>query len=403
MTPRLSGARIARTGFLLASFVAGVVVAAVAGSALVVYVPYATVGAILVVRRPANVIGWLLFTIAWGFALGFLPVRATIEGLQTLTAPPIVLAVAWFKVLSLPLTFGLVASLAIVFPTGRLPIGRWRRPAMLVLLAMGAITLAAAVWPVMAVQPVGVDHSIVMPNPLRLLPFGRLDDGTGAVPAAAFPVTFALLLASIVSILVRYVRSDGVERLQLRWLVTGLASVAVAVPVGFVLYALFGSAIEGLAWLPAMVAFTLPPIAIGIAVLRYRLYEIDRIISRTIGWAIVTGVLLGTYLVALLVLQSVLDGVTQGDTLAVAVSTLASAALFQPVRRRIQSAVDRRFDRSRYDGEWTAAAFAERLRDQIDLASLETDIGATVTAALRPTSTGVWVRTVPDRRETAVS
>ena len=128
--------------------------AANAGSAIIIYVPYATVGALLVIKRPRNVIGWLLTTTAWAFALGFLPVQATVEELQTLTAPTIVLVVAWFKSSwSAPLTFTLIAWLTIVFPTGRLPFGRWRRPAMLVLIAMGAITLAAAIWPVLGCSP----------------------------------------------------------------------------------------------------------------------------------------------------------------------------------------------------------------------------------------------------------
>ena len=393
MKSKVEFATLARAGLALALAAAGVVVAAIAGSAVIVYVPYATVGAILAIRRPQSSIGWLLTTIAWSFALGFLPVQATVEGLQTLTAPPIVLAVAWFKTTwSAPLTIALIACLTIVFPTGRLPVGRWRRPTKLVLLTMGAITLYAAIQPVLKVWPEGSDHAIFMPNPLRLLPPDRLDDGPGSFPAIAFPVTFALLLVSMTSMLAQYARSDGIERLQLRWLVTGLAAVAIAVPVGFVLFALFGSVIEGLAWLPAIVAFTLPPIAIGVAVLRYRLYEIDRIISRTIGWAVVTGSLIAVFGGAVVGLQALLSDVTQGQTLAVAASTLVAFTLFQPLRRRVQSAVNRRFDRARVDADRTTTAFADRLRDQIDLGGLEADIAGTIELALRPSSTGVWIR-----------
>ena len=398
---RAGGARLGRrVGFLppartatsLALFAAGVVVAAIAESALIIYVPYAVVGAILISRQPANRIGWLLTTIAWSFAIGFLPVRATPEALQTLTAPPLVLAVAWFKSSwSFPLTISLIACLAIVFPTGSLPIGRWRRPAVLVLLAMGAIALGAAVWPLIEVLPEGADDPVVMPNPLRLLP-AWLEDGSGAFRSVAGPLAFALFVASIVSLLVRFARSDGVERLQLRWLVTGLAAVVFAVPIGFALFALFGPSIEGLAWLPAIIAFTLPPMAIGIAVLRYRLYEIDRLISRTIGWALVTGTLLAVFGGAVIGLQALLSDVTQGETLAVAASTLVAFALFQPLRRRVQSTVNQRFDRARVDADRTATAFADRLRDQIDLGGLEADIAGTIETALRPTSTGVWIR-----------
>jgi hypothetical protein len=391
-TVRAGLARFARATIALTAFAAGFVVAAMTGIAVVVYVAYATVGTILVIKRSGNVIGWLLLAVAWEFALGFLPLQATVEGLQTLSAPPIVLAIAWLKsAWGLALVFTLLGGLAIVFPTGRLPARRWRRPAMLLLLVMAGITLLAAIWPVLEVQPAGLDHQIRMPNPLRLLP-ADLIDSVPVAPGGAFLLVFALLIASIASMLVRFVRSSGVERLQLRWLVTGLAAVVTAVPLGFLLFILFGPAIEGLAWLPAMVAFTVPPIAIGIAVLRYRLYEIDRLISRTIGWAVVTGMLLAVFGGAVIGLQALLTDVTQGETLAVAASTLVAFALFQPLRRRVQSAVNRRFDRARVDADRTAAGFAERLRDQIDLGGLEADIAGTVASALRPSSTGVWIR-----------
>jgi len=136
------------------------------------------------------------------------------------------------------------------------------------------------------------------------------------------------------------------------------------------------------------------PIATGIAVLRYHLYDIDRVISRSIGWAAVTSVLVAVFVVAVVALQALLEGITQGQTLAVAASTLLAAALFQPLRRRVQVAVDRRFDRARYDGERTAAAFGERLRNEVDLAGLETELTETVALALRPGSTTVWIRHV---------
>ena len=126
------------------------------------------------------------------------------------------------------------------------------------------------------------------------------------------------------------------------------------------------------------------PIAIGIAVTRYRLYEIDRLISRTIGWALVTGVLGAVFVVTVVGLQAILDQVMQGETLAVAASTLVAFALFQPVRRRVQTAVDHRFDRARYDGERTATAFAERVVIRSTSAGLEADIAGTVGSALRP-------------------
>ena len=141
-----------------------------------------------------------------------------------------------------------------------------------------------------------------------------------------------------------------------------------------------------------MVALLLVPIAVGIAVLRYRLYEIDRLISRTIGWAIVTGLLVASFVVLILALSSILEPLTGGSTLAVTGSTLVTAALFAPLRNRVQRAVDRRFDRSRYDGERLLAAFGERRRNEVDLVMISDDVLATVDAAVRPAHAGLWLR-----------
>ena len=143
------------------------------------------------------------------------------------------------------------------------------------------------------------------------------------------------------------------------------------------------------------------PIAIGIAILRYRLYEIDRIISRTVGWAVVTALLLAVFASLVIGLQAILADLTQGETLAVAASTLAAAALFQPVRRRVQHLVDRRFDRGRYDGDRAAAVFGERLRDRVDLAGVERDLHRVADETLRPASVSIWVRDVTTRRTPA--
>ncbi|HLQ48120.1 MAG TPA: hypothetical protein VK233_04050, partial [Candidatus Dormibacteraeota bacterium] len=145
-------------------------------------------------------------------------------------------------------------------------------------------------------------------------------------------------------------------------------------------------------WVPAAMAFTLPPIAIGVAVLRYRLYEIDRIISRTIGWAVVTSILATTFVTLVVGLQAALGSITQSRTPVVAVSTLVAFAVFQPVRRRVQAAVDHRFNRARYDADRLATAFADRLRDEVDLTAVSGDIAGVVDAALRPSAIGVWIR-----------
>jgi len=168
---------------------------------------------------------------------------------------------------------------------------------------------------------------------------------------------------------------------------------------GFIVAQLVPAAGEsGVVWLGAVVAFPCVPIAVGIAVLRYRLYEIDRIVSRTISYAAVTAVLVAVFVGAILLFQAVLAPVTGENTVAVAASTLVVAALFQPLRRRIQGVVDHRFNRARYDAQRTAEAFADRLRDQVDMDPLRADLVATVDASLRPTLAGIWLR---DRQEDA--
>jgi hypothetical protein len=353
------------------------------------YVVYAAVGSILVTKRPRNLIGWLLLGIGWTFAVAFLPITATGQQLQTLTASPLQEGIAWLTEWSVSLTFALFAALAFLFPTGRLAEGRWRRLAILVLALIWGIVVLSAFWPVLAVEPGGAGI-VEIPNPIGILPRQILDLRlpSDAMASSILPL---ILLSSVAAIAGRYARAQDLERLQLRWLLAAFGSIAIGVPVGFAIMALVDPSGE-IAWIPASLAFMLPPIAIGIAVLRYRLYEIDQIISRTIGWAVVTGIIATLFVGTVVGLQALLADVTQSQTVPVAASTLIAFAVFQPLRRRVQSMVDHRFNRARYDADRTVDAFAERLRDEIDLASLNDDIAGVVDTALRPSAIGVWIR-----------
>jgi hypothetical protein len=201
--------------------------------------------------------------------------------------------------------------------------------------------------------------------------------------ALAMVVAIALAIAAVV---VRWRRGTQVERAQLKWLLAPLTLGMVSF--GFA----FGSSYTDLADLVSFISTILVPVAIGIAVLRYRLYEIDRLISRTLSWALVSGALVVVFATAVVMLQAVLAGVTQGQTLAVAASTLVAAALFQPLRARVQRIVDRRFDRARYDAERTADRFAEDVRNEVDLGALRTGLVAVAIEAVRPGGAGVWLR-----------
>jgi hypothetical protein len=355
----------------------------------IAYLPYATVGSILVARRPRNAIGWLLIGVGWTFATSFLPIRATAHELQTLSAPPLVEAVAWFNGWSVSLIFALFASLAFVFPAGRLPEGRSKTVVGTVLVVTWGIAIVSAFRPIMTVMPDGAANVVAIPNPLGLLPESIL--GLQIPLENLSPVLPLILLASIAAIVGRYARARDLERLQLRWLVTALASITIAIPMGFAISAVVGLDAP-ITWVPAAMAFTLPPIAIGVAVLRYRLYEIDRIVSRTIGWAAISSILAATFIILVIGLQAVLGSITQSRTPVVAVSTLVAFAAFQPVRRRVQRAVDHRFNRARYDADRLATAFADRLREDVDLSGVSGDMAGVVDGALRPTAIGIWIR-----------
>jgi hypothetical protein len=194
------------------------------------------------------------------------------------------------------------------------------------------------------------------------------------------------------SMVVRLRRAQGVERAQLRWLVWSMAFIVVGFIIGLVGDSVFANGLNGVVWLPAIIAFSLPPVAVGVAVLRYRLYEIDRLVSRSIGWGALTVILGGVFVGLVLGLQAILAPITGSNALAVAASTLLVFSLFQPVRRRVQAVVDRRFNRSRYDAQVAVESFSARLRDEVDLEILQGSLLALVEATLEPTTASLWLR-----------
>ena len=366
------------------------VYAAVAGFAAV-STSYVLVGLLLSGRRGAGPIAAVL--LAGGALLAATPFGYAVGGQLAFENPASALANALFVIG--PVAFGpaftlILPVLALVFPTGGLPSSRWNVPVAMVVGALG----------------VGTALALFRPGPITGVAGSHNPFGVDALPAALLANSNTLISIGIVAsmvlgvaaVLIRYRRGGGTLRQQLRWFVAAALLTAVPLPLS-VLYNEWGPLLGAL----ACVGLLLVPVSVGIAVTRHRLYEIDRLLSRTIGWALVTGLLVAVFAAMVVGLQALLVGVTQGQTLAVAASTLVAFALFQPVRRRVQSAVDRRFDRTRYDGERTVAAFTGRLRDQIDLEGLQSDLAATVGVALHPTSTGVWVKNVPDRSETASS
>jgi hypothetical protein len=352
--------------------------AAIAG-VIAVTLAYATVGLLLASRRGGGRVGAIL--LAGGASFAAVPFGYVIGGTLVLQDPLGPVANVLFLVgpASVSLGYSLILPVvALTFPDGHLPSPTWRWPVGVALGALAAATILTVLRP-------GEIAETVSWNPLGIdaLP-AWLSSLAGPLSGIGIVLISVLGIAAVVT---RYRRASGLERQQLRWFVAAVLLAVVPINIA----ALPGSGGPG--WLIlAVFGLLLVPVSVGIAVTRYRLYEIDRLISRTIGWALVTGVLVAVFAGTVVGLQAILSSITQGQTLAVAASTLAAFAVFQPVRRRIQSAVDHRFNRACYDAEQTAAAFSARMRDEVDIAAVTTDLNATVHGAIRPASLGLWIR-----------
>jgi hypothetical protein len=271
---------------------------------------------------------------------------------------------------------------ALPFPKGNMPGPAWRWP-------IRAIAAALAVGSALvAVQPGPIGRTFAN-NPLGITGIAWLT-AVSAIGASLVTIAFpCALLVALASVIVRFRRARGAERQQLKWFVAANVTVIV-----FTLASLADGATQPTIFdFLAICSLSLPPIAVGIAVMRYRLYEIDRIISRTLSYTSLTAALGIVYIAAFLALQAVLAPLTaSGGPLAVAASTLAVFAIFQPLRRRLQSTMDRRFNRSRYDAQRTVEAFAARLRDEVDLDRLGGAVQSVVGQTLAPASVGIWLR-----------
>ncbi len=326
-------------------------------------------GFVLASRRPGNRMGWL--ALAAGLTLGLRSFADTYEQRALIAAPgswPAGPAALWVSEWIWLISLALAAFLFLLFPTGRLRSRRWR-PAAWFVGAVFALSTAA----VMA----GAAREWAHPS----ASFGQL-----VSPPALAAMVIGFLAALVVSgsaIVVRFARSTGEERLQLKW----FAAAAVLVVATFIALILTNSN-SAVAAILSNLAFLSLDAAITVAVLKYRLYEIDRIISRTLAYTIVTGLLVGLYAGLVLLATEVLSF---SSSVAVAASTLAAAALFSPLRRRVQRAVDRRFNRARYDADQMVTAFAARLKDAVDLDAVQGDLASLVQRALEPAHLSLWV------------
>ncbi len=351
---------------------------------LVMAMSWASVGAYLAIKRRENLIGRLMVISGSGYALSMLALTLTFAFAADGTSTGRAMAEVAGSVTVLGTQFGAFAFVVgFIFPTGRGQSPSWARVLRLSVPVM--IVFSAAI----LLQP-GSSHLF----PTLQNPFGVGPDLRFGQPVSPLIALFGVILSPLVaiSLVTRYRAAAHVERQQLKWF-------SMAVTVAFV-------GVGGSAWAAVMTKGSPGevglivygfgqagvPVAIGIAILRHNLYDIDRIISRTIAYALVSTIVATVFGGIIVLLSAALAGFTQGQTLAVAASTLVAFALFQPLRRRVQWAVDRRFDRARYDAQRTVDVFAEQLRNEVDLARLRAALVATAEDAVRPVRATVWLR-----------
>ncbi len=353
------------------------------GGQTLIVMPFAVVGFVVAVRRPGNPIGWLSMAIAACFMLstdsGFYAVLVYRQGHHLPLGPvTLVLYEFWFPAIAA------LTLVILLFPDGWLPPGFWRWTAWATGAVLIVFVIALTVATVVAIN----GHRVHLDAFDGL---AAIDNPTGwfAVAQRIFVLFgLAVLVGSVARQLLNWRRSSGERRQQLKWLASGLV-----VGVSGLIVSLFtgGSTAPGVLLVSniAMVGIAALPVSIGVAILKYRLYDIDRLISRTLAYAVVTGLLVGVYAGLVLLATQVLS---ISSPVAVAASTLAAAALFSPLRRQVQRAVDRRFNRARYDADRMVADFAACLKDAVELDAIRDDLASVVRAALEPAHVSVWVR-----------
>jgi hypothetical protein len=345
-----------------------------------IWLLFATLGLVLTLRRPDNPIGWLYAAAGLVWTL-YIPWDPWVDQLQRTgrPLPPVARLAAlagdslWAVGICLAITLPLL-----LLPNGRLRSRRWR---VVAVAAVVGTTVELVGWVLSPVPLTQTIEPVAKPFPLPGV--------AGTVADTAHWVGWAVLFACIpvaaVCVVLRFRSSGGVERQQLRWVAAG-ATLAAAGPALVLPLEALGLAPPDAFALPLLLAV---PLAIGVAVLRYRLWDLDRLVSRTVTYALVTALLVVPYLLVVPAASRLAAG---SGSLAVAAATLTVAALFSPLRRRVQDLVDRRFNRRRYDAARTVDGFAARLRDQVDLDALHTELLGVVDQTMQPTQASLWLR-----------
>lgn len=361
----------------------------VAGSAVFTLV-FASVGA-LVAFRTNHTIGWLLLAVAILWMLPHLLEQYGARGVAvepgSIPAARLALSGGWAALAS---AFAPLALILLLFPTGTLRSARWRPVVAVIPVAVLLVAIPLAIWPGDTEWGVEIDN-----------PIGLEEGSEGLLETLAtvgVVMMMGVFVAGVVSLVLRFRGSRGVERQQIKWL--ALLAVAEAVVLtGTIVAGRIAAGTEAenttgsVSWGILVSTFMLGlPLAIGAAILRYRLYDIDRIVSRTLVYGTLTAGLALLYFGLVVGLQAALQPVSGGSDLAIALTTLVVAALFFPARRRLQDAVDRRFNRRAYDAARTIEAFSARLREEIDLDALRYELLAVVDETMQPAASSLWLR-----------
>jgi hypothetical protein len=344
-------------------------------------VGYSTVGAVAASHRPENPVGWVLCSIglSWGVAhfsseyatYALLAAPGTLVGAE---------AAAWLYSWVWVPALGVIVFLPLLFPNGRLPSPRWRPFAWLSVLLAAAGTILAAISP-------GPGVGLSIRNPLGIESLPDLNEQLQAV-------MFALIFVAAASLVWRMRYAGGVERQQIKWVAyAGALAGGASFPTYTVFEAVDLRWLHMVGYVPALIGIIGVPMAVGIAITRYRLYEIDILINRTLVYGSLTVMLIALYFGGIVVLQRVFVALTgEKSTLAVVASTLLIAALFTPLRRRIQSFIDRRFYRRKYDARKTLEDFSVKLRDNTDLEALNEELVGVITETMQPAHVSLWLR-----------
>jgi hypothetical protein len=371
-------------------------------NAVAIAAAFSTVGALVASRRPKNPIGWIMCAGGLGVALGSLTDAYAIYALFRSPEEPMPGAALSASVSLLTTTAGVqsLSLLLLLFPDGRLPSNRWRPVVWLVIFVLVAESLY---WAFLAERFVGYGD---ITNPFHVAALDPLRDAYATYAQA--PLSILAVLLPTVALVARFWRSRGVERQQLKWFVSSGVLVALgSVLISVVLIFLGDESFRSQILLTVLFPFTTLalcgiPISMGVAILKYRLYEIDLLINRTLVYAVLTTTLAAVYFGAVAITQAIfraLIGQVEQPQLAIVVSTLLLAALFNPLRRRIQSFIDRRFYRRKYDARKTLEAFSAKLRQETDLDALCANLVGVVKETMQPAHVSLWLRSDTCRKD----